>query len=156
MILKKKINRLQKKQKKNMNIYPVGKGLNMFFFSISDEPSLDSITLSWKEYESPIEPRPCFMHLSPVVSLQPVSVVRLQLPTLELSQSPTFQVPKFTLSEEESTKAFYSYIQNRLANDNTTSRSILHVDSVQIFTYTFICVLSFALFLDVYPTTLFE
>ena len=96
------------------------------------------------------------MHLSPVVSLQPVGVAKLQLPALELSQSPTFRVPKGTLSEEESTKAFCSYIQNRLANDGTTSRSTVDINSVQIFTYTIICVLSFALFLDVYPTTLFE
>ena len=128
----------------------------MFCFSFSEEPSLDSITPSWKEYASPIEPRPGFMHLSPVESLQPVSVARLPIPTLELSQSPTFQVPKCTLSEKESTKAFYSYIQNRLANDGTTSRSTVNINSIQMFTYTIICVLSFALFLDVYPTALFE
>ena len=127
----------------------------MFYFYFSEEPSLDSIALSWKEYASPTEPQPGFMHLSPVVSLQPVNVARLQLPTLELSQSPTFRVPKFTLSEKESTKSFYSYIQNRLANEHT-SRSIVHINSVQMFTYTIICVLSFALFLDVYPTALFE
>ena len=96
------------------------------------------------------------MHLSPVVSLQPVSVASLQLPTLELSQSPTFRVPKFTMSEEESTKAFYSYVQNRLANDGTTSRTTVDINNIQIFTYTIICVLGFALFLDVYPKYLFE